>query len=164
MFSYPYHTPCSCYYLIYHDSIELPCAIPRSMFDRELDYYGITSDKDVITVQGSIGGTFKAFAKAKKDFAKAQREYEMHLLAIECYSQLCQSNDVIESHSARVEIPKGHKLFSQRYLASEEKKLLDKYLDEYFGLMVVTYPNKANPNKAVEVCRGGDGFFVRVKE
>ena len=108
-------------------SLELPINIPRSMFDRELDYYGITSAKGLITDPGSLGATTKSFAKAKS-------ESEMFLLAVECYNQVCQSRNAFATRY-NVAIHKDHKLFVGP-LAPEEKKLFDKYLDMYFGLTV----------------------------
>ncbi len=109
-------------------SLELPINIPRSMFDRELDYYGITSAKGLITDPGSLGATTKSFAKAKS-------ESEMFLLAVECYNQVCQSGNPFATQYI-VRIFKDHKL-SGGPLAPEEKKMFDKYLDRYFGLTVL---------------------------
>ena len=69
----------------FYDSIELPISIPRSMFDRELDYLGITSSKDrIITDQMYIARTLQSFAKPLE---LAKREHEMFLLALECNYQ-----------------------------------------------------------------------------
>jgi hypothetical protein len=97
------------------------------MFDRELDYYGITSTKGLITDPGSLGATMKSFAKAKS-------ENDMFLLALECYYKVCQSGNAFAPNYS-VHIPKDHKLFG-RDIAPEEKKMFEKYLDMYFGLTV----------------------------
>ena len=111
------------------------------MFDRELDYYGITSAKGLITDPGSLGATMKSFAKAKS-------ENDMFLLAVECYNQVCQSGNSF-APNYRVQIPGDHKLFGRVIIASEEKKLFDKYLDMYFGLTV-------HPSHNVRC----DGYFL----
>jgi len=116
-YSHPY-----CY--LNNGSIEIPTTIPRSMFDRELDYYGITSAENLITVEDSVLTTLKSFTRAEKEFMKTKREHEMCLLALECYNQFCQSCNALGDSNC-IQIPQGHKLFNNRRssLDSEEKKL-----------------------------------------
>ncbi len=124
------------------------------MFDQELDYYGITSFKDHITDQGSHDGGLRILAS----FVKANREYEMHLLSVECYNKFCLSYNAAyaaSGASASVIIPPGHKLYNVRSLDSEEKKLLDEYLHKYFGLMV---------HDGYLASRAGGTFVVRLKK
>jgi hypothetical protein len=123
-----------------NDRIELPTAIPRFIFNQELNYYRITSAEEFITVEGSVTTTMKSFAKAKKEYARAKREREMCLLALECYNQFYQSCNAL-GDSCSVQIPQLHKLFNnQKSPDSEEKKLLGKYLKGH-GLMVVQSKN-----------------------
>jgi hypothetical protein len=133
-------------------SIEIPTTIPRSMFERELDYYGITSADYLITVEDSVVTTLKSFIK--EEFVKTKREHEMCLLALECYNQFYQSCNA----SGIVFIRQGHKLFNRTKssLDFEEKKLLDYYLGRH-GLMV----DGRHENNTV--CRGGGCFFVCTK-
>ncbi len=120
--------PLYCY--LNNGSIELPTSIPRSMFDRELDYYGITSAENLITVEDSVVTTLKSFKKAEREFMKIKREHEMCLLALECNNQFYQSCNALGDRCT-IRIKKGHKLFDPY----EDFFLLDKYLGRY-GLMV----------------------------
>ena len=121
------------------------------MFDRELDYYGITSAEDRISDNGSLARTLKSFVVP---VAKAKREHEMCLLALECYNQFYQSCNA----SGIIFIRQGHKLFNRpkSSLDFEEKTLLDNYLGRH-GLMV----DGQHENNTV--CRGGGCFFVCTK-
>ena len=116
------------------------------MFDQELDYYGITSAKGLITDPGFLGATMRSFVKAKS-------ENEMLLLAVECYNQVFQSGKAFTPHYC-IRIPKDHKLFGGP-LAPEEIKLLVKYLDMYFGLTL---------HKEPDVRRDGNSFLVCTKQ
>jgi hypothetical protein len=124
------------------------------MFDRELDYYGIASAEEFITAEGSVVTTMKSFAKAEKEYVRAKREREMCLLALECYNQFYQSCNAL-GDSYIVRIPQAHKLFNNKYLDSEEKKLLGKYLERH-GLMVVQSENN-------HVRLNGGSFLVCMK-
>ena len=120
------------------------------MFDRELDYYGITCAENLITVEDSVVTILKSFKKAEREFMKTKREHEMCLLALECYNQVCQScNDSGDSYYIR--IPQGHWVFNKKrsFLDSGEKQLFDKFLGRY-GLMV----------DQIFVSFGGDHFLV----
>ena len=110
---------------VFRGSIKLPINIPRSMFDREIDYYGITSSKGLITDPGSLAATMKSFAKGR-------HEHQMFCLAVECYYQTCKCTNAFAS-SYSVLIPKDHELFG-KVILPEEKKLFGKFLDMYFGL------------------------------
>ena len=134
----------------FYDSIELPIFIPRSMFDRELDYFGITSSKDCITDQMYIARTLQSF---EKPLALAKREHEMFLLALECNYQFCRSDTASQGH-AYVSIPKDHNLFNGKALDSNERKLFDNYLDRYFGLKV---------DLKLAIYRSGNKFQVCMK-
>ena len=101
------------------------------MFNRELDYYGISSAADRISHQESL-------AKTLKDrLLKAKREHDMYLLAVECYNQVCQDASLLTVVNFSVRIPNKNKLYNQMDLDSEERRLFDKYLEGYFGLKIV---------------------------
>ena len=121
------------------------------MFDRELDYFGITSSKDrIITDQMYIARTLQSFAKPLE---LAKREHEMFLLALECNYQFCRSDTASQGH-AYVSIPKDHNLFNGKKLDSNERKLLYNYLDRYFGLKV---------DLKLAIYRSGNKFQVCMK-
>mmetsp|Transcript_22500 Transcript_22500/g.46973 ORF Transcript_22500/g.46973 Transcript_22500/m.46973 type:complete len:195 (-) Transcript_22500:50-634(-) len=131
-----------------YGSIELPVTLPRSMFDRELDYYGIASAAEDITNQ-------KSLAKAIESFSETKMKSDMFFLALECNSQFGQGKYCDPTtHSVHVNIPSAHELYNGRPLSREERKSFDGYLEGYFGLIVA---NQIPPN------RGGTSFYVRPK-
>ncbi len=73
-FTHTTHAPFLLCYLN-NVSIEIPTTIPRSMFNRELDYYGITSAEYLITVEDSVVTTLKSFTKVEKEFVKTKMEH-----------------------------------------------------------------------------------------
>jgi hypothetical protein len=116
------------------------------MFNRELDYYGISSAEDRISDQGSLARTLK------DQLLKAKREHDMYLLAVECYNQVCQAASLLTVNFS-VRIPQQHKLYNQKDLDSEERRLFGKYLEGYFGLKIVnlTRGGKSEPYTAIEL-------------
>ena len=59
----------------------------------------------------------------------------MYLLTVECYNQVCQASLLAVIFSVRIH--NNHKLYNQKDLDSEERRLFDKYLEGYFGLKIV---------------------------
>ena len=103
------------------------------MFDRELDYYGITSAEG-ITDQESLAKTMDSFILP---FDQAKTKHNMFFLAVECYYQFGQGRlNYPNGDSVGVTIGKDHKLYNRAYVEGEERKLFDEYLERYFGLMV----------------------------
>ncbi|KAL9181596.1 hypothetical protein ACHAXT_010401 [Thalassiosira profunda] len=130
-------------------NIELPITLPRSMFDRELDYYGIPSTEG-ITNQESLTEAIGSFAHMKS-------KHDMFHLALECYYQFGQALiDNPRAKSVSVSIEKDHKLYTGRWVDDEEKKMFDGYLGGYFGL-ARTVPGST-------IGRGGQKWSVRRKE
>ncbi|KAL7531970.1 hypothetical protein ACHAXR_004344 [Thalassiosira sp. AJA248-18] len=132
-----------------YGSIELPTTLPRSMFDRELDYYGIASAQG-IEDQESVGKTAKSLIAT---FVDAQMKRDMFLLALECNHQFlnykCRYPSAV---SANVVIPQGHNTRSTRDVANEERKLFDQYLERYFALMVAADKSVYRNGVAFAVC------------
>ena len=86
-------------FIFFNVSIDLPITIPRSMFDRELDYYGITLLRG-IAAQESLPQIMDSFTVT---LAEAQKKHDAFLLAYECYNRFCQH---------RLEEPKSKVLVS----------------------------------------------------
>lgn len=117
-----------------YGSIELPMTIPRSMFERELDYYGIISSEDTINDQGGgladIMGSFaQPVIKAKKNLAEAETQRNMFSLAHDCYNQFCKM---------RLVDPNANKVMVQvnKDIDSRDRNIFDEFLEIYFGLAV----------------------------
>ncbi len=70
----------------YFYSIELPVTIPRFMFDYEIDYNGIASDKG-ITDQESLAKTIDSFTLP---FNQTKMKHDMFFLALACYDEFGQ--------------------------------------------------------------------------
>lgn len=129
-------------------SVELPITIPSSMFDRELDYYGIETDEARVSGQGSIPDIMASFAtpviKAEKRLAEAKKRRDLCAVAYECYNQFCKVRmHIPEATSVEVSIGNGvAKYVKGNYdggiLDGNDKKLFDTYLEKYFGLVVST--------------------------
>ena len=109
-------------------SIELPITVPRSMFERELDYYGIP------TVETSIAGP-RSLPELAKSFSKMKLEHDMFFLAAECFHQFWRDG---LKHSpqdrAEVTISKDHALHG----GTVDTKMFYTYLERHFGLVVTT--------------------------
>ena len=118
-------------------SINLPITVDRSVFDRELDYYGITD--------GGMGTiTQDSFAKTMQSLAQATIKHDVFFLALECSSQFCPNYS--GSSSVHVRISEEHKLFKKGYyLSSEENKLFGEYLGGCFGLKVDEQQSYSEP-------------------
>ncbi|KAL7542894.1 hypothetical protein ACHAXR_012195 [Thalassiosira sp. AJA248-18] len=144
-----------------YGSIELPITLPRSMFDRELDYYGITSMQG-IEDQVSVGKIVKALnakvVKAQKELTEAQMKQDMFLLALECNHQFWARKYHHPSIKSvdNVYIPTSHYLHNTRDVtndpSNEERKLFDQYLEQHFGLMVAADKKVYRNSKGFTVC------------
>ncbi len=118
-------------------SIELPMTIPRSAFDRECDYYGISADASVVA-QESIAKTMDTLTAP---LTEAIRNHSMFLFALECCYQFCQRRP---AGPVEVYITPKHGLYDRlkeslekaRSDQCDERKAFDMYLDRHFGLKV----------------------------
>jgi hypothetical protein len=116
-------------------SIELPPAIPKSSFERDLDFYGLVPEEGGIK-HNSIADVMVSL-RGERDSSKMK--HDMFLFAVEVnhqYTITKKSSDAQESVEIVVSklvtsISTG---CSNGYLSEADKKLLLKYLDEYFGL------------------------------
>lgn len=137
------------------DSIELPITlllITRSMFDRELDYYGI------IPVRGTINNgepLFKVMDSFVLSLADAERKHDAFMLAHACYREFIQKRLEHPGADAISIFIGGSKARNQNIASTKEgRKLFDFYLEKYFGLFV----------PADETVKIRDRFPVHVKK
>ena len=127
---------------IYHyrtipsQSIELPHTIPKSSFERDLDFYGLGSKEGEIR-ENSIPTVLASLKDAKT-------KHDMFLLAIEAHRQYAfhgswpitvKSNDFKEKLGSTCSAS----------LTEEEKAAVEDYLDVYFGLKVKSQFNSISP-------------------
>mmetsp|Transcript_4215 Transcript_4215/g.7839 ORF Transcript_4215/g.7839 Transcript_4215/m.7839 type:complete len:125 (+) Transcript_4215:389-763(+) len=124
------------------------------MFERELDYYGITpvggiSDRESIP---------KMMDSLTASLAEAKKKHDMFALALEFYYQFCRHRLNFPSAEGAYDVAlhKDHKLFaSVGFLNGEKRKLFDNYFEQYFGLMVPAQD---------KVYLDGRSFFVGTKK
>jgi hypothetical protein len=123
-----------------YGSIELSSATPKSMFDRELDFYGITAE------EGSV--QHQSLAKVTEEFSCWKSKCDMFRLALECYHQYG-----LRSGEVQVRICKDHALFSTDHITEEEREMLCLYLDVYFGLVMPAENSDTFNRNWFYVCR-----------
>ncbi|KAL7548394.1 hypothetical protein ACHAWF_016834, partial [Thalassiosira exigua] len=133
-----------------YGSIEIPINLPRTMFDRELDYYGISMRNGIIdqeSVAKVIDSLVTQLAEAQKKLDVAKNNHLMFLVAVECCNQFRRSriNNPNED-SVEIMIKKSHKLWKEldktTHLSNKERKdILNTYLERHFGLTVAQGAN-----------------------
>jgi hypothetical protein len=115
-----------------YGSIELPQSIPKTMLQRELDYYGIAV----------ADGTVKSMSfiecvqtnNAKFEYHKLAKD--MLDLALKCNIRLLQAVGT-GNESVTFDVRKEEYSLYDSYRQQNGQKLLNKYLDEFFGLTVM---------------------------
>ena len=112
------------------------------MFDRELDYYGITPN-DSITTQESLAKTIASFAQAKL-------KHNAFLLALECHYQFGQRmlHDLDSDYNVCICIDQKHRLYGARF----ETKHFSEYLERYFGLALHGLRKPNTTSQFFDVC------------
>ena len=108
---------------------ELPHTIPRSSFERDLDFYGLG------TKEGDIKDNSLRAVLASLQAAKVKRD--MLLLAIEAHNQYAFNININSSHSQFFSVTVNDlldKLGRKGGFNEEERGLFVNYLDLYFGL------------------------------
>jgi hypothetical protein len=148
-----------------YGSIDLPPTIPKTMFQRELDYYGITAQES--TVKHT---SFTDFVNSTKVKLKSEQlTDEMLSLAAECHCKFSRNRngDMNGEDSVSFHLNEKDPLYqkygyykSNKEVHSTTQELVNKYLNEYFGLNVTmsytqtghihlvqyTVSNKKEPN------------------
>lgn len=139
-----------------YGSIELPPAIPQTMFKRELDYYGIpandTSIKD-ISIAEVIRKFNEEFNIQTKQFNRQKLIHDVFSLAVQCHNRFCQDNCGEYSVNFSI-LPTGVECFKSYGTRKEEADMLDKYLKEYFGLSAkVKFNTPYNQHHSITVSK-----------
>lgn len=107
-----------------YGSIELPASLPKSMFQRELDFYGLPNTS-AIKQESSIE-TMKELQQYVKE---AELHHDMLLIATSCYHQYMMGKKVV--HIVDTELLK-HSPFYYHY--ADAMKVLNYYLRKFHGL------------------------------
>jgi hypothetical protein len=119
-----------------YGSIDLPHYIPKTMFQRELDYYGIAAEDGTVKPM-----SFIEFSKTNEEELKLSREKcehhelirDMLALAVKCHIKHLEGmgQETVGFDSLR-EVPELYRSYHRN-----GSELLEKYLDEFFGLTAV---------------------------
>ena len=123
-----------------YGSIELPPSIPRSTFERELDFYGITASNSSVSQLSLAQLTQRMndqIKHHKTQHSEHKRRKVLLSFAVECH---CQFIDGITSF----DIKKDHKLYPDcENLSQKELSIVNTFLEQYYGLKVTS--SELNP-------------------
>ena len=110
-----------------YGSIELPNNIPISMFERELDFYGITIHDESSIQQSTSVGTMQHI---KKEIANAELHHDMLLIATSCHTKYMSGRTTTHIRSSDIDL-KHNPYF---YDKTEMMEVLNDYLGKFYGL------------------------------
>lgn len=114
-----------------YGSIDLPISIPRTMFQRELDYYGIIAQESAVKQQ-SFG---ELVQMNREELARKQRELKQQELISGILSLAAECNHKFSENTVQHWIAREHPLWNDMYYArGRSHDLLKGYLSDYFGL------------------------------
>jgi len=109
-----------------YGSIELPNSIPISMFERELDFYGITIHESSIQQSTSVG----TMQHIKQEIANAELHHDMLLIATSCHTKYMSGRTTTHIRSGDIDL-KHNPYF---YDKTETMEVLNDYLGQFYGL------------------------------
>eukprot|EP00579_Thalassiosira_antarctica_P011451 CAMPEP_0201925696 /NCGR_PEP_ID=MMETSP0903-20130614/14854_1 /ASSEMBLY_ACC=CAM_ASM_000552 /TAXON_ID=420261 /ORGANISM="Thalassiosira antarctica, Strain CCMP982" /LENGTH=258 /DNA_ID=CAMNT_0048463405 /DNA_START=18 /DNA_END=794 /DNA_ORIENTATION=- len=128
-----------------YGSIELPNGLPKSMFQRELGFYGITSNDNCVQQNTSIG----EMKIIKEKIDNAELHHDMLLVALYCYQEFMLGRPRCQITKDDVN---GLKRKPCSYSLRACMKILNGYLESYYGL------------EAYHQTLTTEGFDVKVRE
>jgi hypothetical protein len=111
-----------------YGSIELPAVVPKAMFQRELDFYGLE-------ITGSIKeeSSIETLKEWKSCIEQAELHHDMLLIATHCYHEFMMSKKEVRIESnSNVERQLKHSPFHYHY--GDAMRVLNYYLRKYYGL------------------------------
>ena len=117
-----------------YGSIELSTTIPQAMFKRELDYYGIQLNEFAVQQQSIAEITGSLYNK----IADGKIKYNsLFILAVECNNSFCQNSFGKETCTCYIARSRLNQFgIKPRYLENIQRKLLNMYLKDHFGLVL----------------------------
>lgn len=123
--------------LVLH-SIELPHTIPKSSFERDLDFYGLAPEEGEIK-NNSMTDVVESL---RNDLDRAKKKHDMFLLASEAHHQFLFKKESsktaakvsVDNVRANLDLGISH----SGKLSQAEKDLFLNYLDVYYGLRMAT--------------------------
>ena len=116
-----------------YGSIELPNSIPKSMFERELDYYGISCIQHSTSI-----GTMNLI---KQRICDAELHHDMLLIAANCYTQFISGRTTLNVRTGDIDLKHNPYFHDQKTAMG----ILNCYLDKFYGLQA-SQQNKLFPS------------------
>ena len=121
-----------------YGSIELPESIPKAMFNRELDYYGIPENHGSV-VQWKKNTLAEKIKDVKCQFVEAEKNKHILAIAVECFNRFNEESKEgreVSFYLERLNLGDDCREFWK--LNRNDKKALKTLADnlEYFGLCV----------------------------
>jgi len=110
-----------------YGSIELPNSIPISMFERELDFYGITIHDESSIQQSTSVVTMQHI---KQEIANAELHHDMLLIATSCHTKYMSGRTTTHIRNGDIDL-KHNPYF---YDKTEMMEVLNDYLGQFYGL------------------------------
>lgn len=110
-----------------YGSIELPNSIPISMFERELDFYGIAIHDESSVQQSTSVGTIQ---RIKQEFANAELHHDMLLIATSCHTKYMSGRTTTHIRSGDIDL-KHNPYFYDKH---EMMEVLNDYFGKFYGL------------------------------
>mmetsp|Transcript_32490 Transcript_32490/g.68134 ORF Transcript_32490/g.68134 Transcript_32490/m.68134 type:complete len:282 (+) Transcript_32490:167-1012(+) len=109
-----------------YGSIDLPHTIPKSMFFRELDYYGVTIEDECIKQITSI----ETMKRIKQRIHDAELHHDMLLIAANCYLQFMSGRTTLEVRNGDIDLKHSPYFYDENTAMC----ILNGYLDMFYGL------------------------------
>jgi hypothetical protein len=111
-----------------YGSIELPASLPKSMFQRELDFYQLESSDDCIHQESPIA-TMKVL---KNRVEEASLHHDMFVIAVNCYHQFMMAE--IKEVKVYIDIHDKQLIHTPGYYGDYALEVLNYYLGKFYGL------------------------------
>ncbi|KAL7528208.1 hypothetical protein ACHAXR_002324 [Thalassiosira sp. AJA248-18] len=109
-----------------YGSIELPNNLPTSMFERELDFYGI-SIQDTCIQQSTSVGTMKLI---KQNICDAELHHDMLLIAATCNCQFMAGRQTVHIRNREIHLKHNPYFYDEKTAMNT----LNCYLKQFYGL------------------------------
>ena len=109
-----------------YGSIELPSSLPLAMFERELDYYGVSIEESCIHEQQS---SIQAMKQIKQQIVEAELHHDMLLIAATCYNKFMSGKTTVYIRSGDLDLKHNPYFYDKSAMI-----VLNDYLGKFYGL------------------------------
>ena len=112
-----------------YGSIELPTSLPMSMFEREMDYYGLSIAEETVHQSTSVG-TMK---QIKQKLTDMELNHDMLLIAALCNSKYMAGRQIVHIRTVNNDLKHNPCFYDQAAAIG----VLNCYLGKFYGLKAV---------------------------